>query len=64
MSEPEYIELIYFIVNIVVLLLYFTVLEEPFNKGQTIGKRLTSIKVINKSGNEKITYAQSFIQTL
>ena len=51
------------IVIISVYIVYFTILEGPFNNGQTIGKRVMSIRVVNEA-NESTTYTKSLIRNI
>jgi uncharacterized RDD family membrane protein YckC len=62
-TQGTFIELIYYTADIFVFILYFTILEGPFGKGQTIGKRVTSIRVVNET-SEATTYTESFIRTI
>ena len=50
------------ILNIVITILYFVIFQY-FNNGQTIGKRLLGIKIINKS-KEKPTFTQILIRSI
>jgi len=53
----------YNIVIIVCELLYFGVFQK-YNNGQTLGKKLMRIKVVNNDGSEKIGVIKSLIRTL
>lgn len=53
----------YTIIEIVVIILYFTLFPLLFD-GQTIGKKICKIKIINKDNKKKLGFINLFIRTL
>ncbi|MBI5681029.1 MAG: RDD family protein [Methanobacterium sp.] len=53
-----------FFLSILVVFGYFVILGGPFNQGQTLGKMVSSMKVVNHSDKKTVTYKQSFIRTI
>jgi len=51
----------YSVISVAIFLLYFTYFEGT--SGQTLGKRLVSIKVVKENG-KKMTYADAFIRSI
>jgi uncharacterized RDD family membrane protein YckC len=43
---------------------YFILLEGPLGKGQTLGKRLLKIRVVNKEDRKIIGYGGSFLRNI
>ena len=54
MYDLQYYGMSYTIIEIVTVLLYFTLFPK-FNHNQTIGKRLLKIKVVNSDNSEKVS---------
>ena len=53
----------YNIVSSVILLLYFGVFQK-YNKGQTLGKKIMKIKVVDNNSNENSTLIQHLIRSI
>lgn len=55
--------IISYVANIVAFMLYF-VFFQGFTGGQTLGKKITRLKVVSTKGDEKVSYKQLFKRTL
>lgn len=72
LTEKKYLNLIhdlsyysmsYTIIEIIVIILYFTLFPLFFN-GQTIGKKICKIKIINNIENKKLSFINLLIRTI
>lgn len=52
-----------YVVSIIVYLLYF-VFFQGFTSGQTLGKKITRLKVVSIKEGERVSYKQLFVRTL
>jgi uncharacterized RDD family membrane protein YckC len=52
------------ITGFIIFMGYFILLEGPLGKGQTLGKRLLKIRVVNKEDRKIIGYGGSFLRNI
>ena len=61
--DLSYYSMSYTIIEIIVIILYFTLFPLFFN-GQTIGKKICKIKIINNIENKKLSFINLLIRTI
>ena len=61
--DLSYYSMSYTIIEIIVIILYFTLFPLFFN-GQTIGKKICKIKIVNNIENKKLSFINLLIRTI
>lgn len=63
-NDSSSTSLVVFPMYTLILFAYFILLEGPLGKGQTIGKRILKIRVVNSEDQSAIDYSVSFIRNI